>query len=143
MTREPARSLIIGSYINPWDAYLACGRLKAEGLNAWVAYDRHVWADWPLSLALGGARIFAMSSESQAAKTVLAAHDRGEYESCLSEEDKDAARLRCPVCNSTDVETRRFGSLTPVLFLFFILGAIFAVRQDRHHCRICGCDWRY
>ncbi|MBS0432212.1 MAG: hypothetical protein JSS21_07375 [Proteobacteria bacterium] len=143
MPRNPSRSVIVGSYINPWDAHIACGRLKAEGVDAWVAYDRHVWADWPLSIALGGARIIVLAMEMQAARTILAAHDHGEYESCLSEEDLAAARLHCPACGSTDIKTGRFSSQIPLLSVMAFFGAIFPVRLDRHRCMHCGCDWRY
>jgi hypothetical protein len=138
-----ARSVIVGRYVNPWDAYLACGRLNAEGIPAWVAYDQHVWADWPLSTALGGVRIMTILTQESEAQALLAAHDRGDFESCLTDEEREAATLHCPNCDSIDIETRRFGSLIPLLLFFFPFGAIFPVRRDRHHCCHCGRNWLY
>jgi len=137
------RSVIIASYLNPWDAHIACGRLRAEGIPAWVAYEQHVWAYWPLSVALGGVRIMTIVESAHDGKAILAALDRGEFEAFLPEEELEAAALRCPACASADIETRRFGSLVPLLFFFFPFGAIFPVRRDRHHCRSCGNHWRY
>ncbi|HJU07228.1 MAG TPA: hypothetical protein VJ727_01945 [Rhodanobacteraceae bacterium] len=138
-----SRSIIVARYISPWDAYLACGRLNAEGVHAWIAYDQHVWADWRFSTALGGVRIVTTIARAAEAKIVLAAHDCGEYESCLSGDDLEAAALRCPICNSTDIQTKRFGSLVPLLLFLFLFAVIFPVRRDRHHCRNCGRNWRY
>ena len=133
----------VASYTSPWDAHIACGRLHAEGIRAWVAYEQHVWADWPLSTALGGVRIMTAAANASEAQAILAAHDRGEYESCLAEEDLRAAALHCPQCDSTDIETLAFGSGIPLLAVLAFFGAIFPVRRDRHHCRNCSNDWRY
>jgi hypothetical protein len=135
--------VIIASYTSPWEAHIACGRLLAEGIHAWVAYEQHVWAYWPMSTALGGVRIMTDAANASEAKAILTAHDRGEYESCLSEEDLQAATLHCPKCDSTDVETLSFGSGIPLLAVLAFFGAIFPVRLDRHHCQHCGNNWRY
>jgi len=137
------RFVIIASYTNPWDAHIACGRLKAEGVYAWVAYEQHVWAYWPLSVALGGVRIMTIFESAHEAREILAAHDRGEYESCLPEEELQAAALHCPNCDSTDIETRLFGSQIALLAILAFFGAIFPVRRDRRHCRNCGHEWLY
>lgn len=39
----------VDSYTSPIDAYLAKGRLEAEGIPAFVAHDNHVWANWMYS----------------------------------------------------------------------------------------------
>ena len=62
----------VESYTSPWDAHVACGLLESEGIPASVAGEHHVWANWPISQALGGVRIQVPQEHVAKAKEVLA-----------------------------------------------------------------------
>ena len=44
-------------YFDPWEAHILCARLVAEGIPASVIGDQHIMANWPMSVALGGAAL--------------------------------------------------------------------------------------
>jgi hypothetical protein len=43
-------------HMTPVEDYIIKGRLEAEGLFAVVLFEHHIWAQWPISHALGGIR---------------------------------------------------------------------------------------
>lgn len=47
----------ISIYTTAIEAHIVKSRLEFEGIPAFVVFEHHVWADWSLSLALGGVRV--------------------------------------------------------------------------------------
>lgn len=70
---------LVGRYLIPADAFIACGCLRAAGIEAVVADDQLMQADLLLAPAIGGARVLVPLQELAAAQEVLAAFQRGEF----------------------------------------------------------------
>lgn len=76
----------IARYPDPIEAHIACGRLRAEGIDAHVADDHLGLANWEWRLAIGGIRLRVPEDDAERARHVLHELDAGGYAL-----DKDAA----------------------------------------------------
>jgi hypothetical protein len=69
----------IARYADPLEAQIACGRLRAEGIDAHVA-DAHMGlANWEWRLAVGGTRVLVDESDAEVARKVMRDLDAGRY----------------------------------------------------------------
>ena len=69
----------IARYADPLEAQIACGRLRAEGIDAHVA-DAHMGlANWEWRLAVGGTRVLVDESDAGRARVVMRDLDAGCY----------------------------------------------------------------
>lgn len=69
----------IARYPDPIEAHIACGRLRAEGIDAHVADDQLGLANWEWRLAVGGTRLRVPEAEAERAHRVLRELDAGGY----------------------------------------------------------------
>ena len=139
MTPPTGRDLVtVATYMFPWEAYIARGRLEAEGVAAFVADDNTVQMNWGYAWAIGGVRVQVPREQLGEAKLVLHNLAAGAYADTSVDEDGD--RQCCPRCSSTKFDTRRS---TPILVLMLV--ALFSMLPlpfpKRRHCRNCGYDW--
>ena len=133
----------VGRYFDPWEAYILQGRLEAEGIPASVANAQHILANWPLSVALGGAVLQVAGADLQRAEAIIAEYYAGVFENGLLAENPDAADT-CPACGSADISgsvPHRQRALTVATFL--LASAPFPTRASRMECATCGNHWRY
>ena len=133
----------VGRYFDPWEAYILRARLEAEGIPATVAGAQHIIANWPLSVALGGAAVQVPSAALQQAEAIIAEYHAGAFESDLLAEIPDAANA-CPACGSADVHgsvPHRQRALTIASFL--LASAPFPTKASHMACAACGNRWRY
>lgn len=133
----------VGRYFDPWEAHVLRARLESEGIPATVAGDQHIIANWPLSVALGGAALQVPSACLTQAQEIVADYHAGTLQADLIAEQPGAADA-CPACGAAEV----VGSvpleqrvLTVATFLF--AGAPFPTRASRMHCQACSHTWRY
>jgi len=91
----------VGRYINPVEAHIAKGRLEAEGITAYVQHEHHVWANWPISQALGYVKVQVNAEDIEVSRTVLEKCSAGEY--ALTENADDDNVTRCPQCGGTEI----------------------------------------
>lgn len=139
-----AKFKTVASFTFPIEAYLAKGRLEAEGIPALVAHENHVWANWMYSQALGGVKLQVLENNVEAANLVLEKHLKGAYESDLDSEFPDIEENHCPQCEAKQYESRlSLFSLITVLLTFGIFAIIFPLRKKHHKCRECGFNWKY
>ena len=69
----------IARFADPLEAQIACGRLRAEGVDAHVA-DAHMGlANWEWRLAVGGTRVLVDESDAEVARKVMRDLDAGRY----------------------------------------------------------------
>jgi hypothetical protein len=123
---------------NPWDAYVIRGLLESEGIPAIVADEYQIWADWQMSLALGGVKVKVPMSHREHALDVLAAFRHGEFEAAL-ENELQLPSIACPACQSKDIvaaPSPLWGLL--VMTMFVILGVFFLPGEREHSCNQCG-----
>lgn len=69
----------VASYHDPIEAHIACGRLRAEGIEAHVADDQLAVANWEWRLAVGGIRLRVAEDDAERARRVLRELDAGDY----------------------------------------------------------------
>lgn len=69
----------IARFADPLEAQIACGRLRAEGIDAHVA-DAHMGlANWEWRLAVGGTRVLVGEADAEFARKVMRDLDAGHY----------------------------------------------------------------
>jgi hypothetical protein len=134
---------IVGRYFDPWEAHILRARLEAEGIPASVIGDQHIIANWPLSVALGGAALQVPDAYLDQAQQIIAAYHAGTFKEDLIAEHPEAAD-RCPSCNSTEIA----GSIPIWLRIlnvatFLLASAPFPTSASRMRCHTCGHRWQY
>jgi hypothetical protein len=70
--------LMVARCLVPTQAHVVKGCLQAAGIDAIVADDQHVQADFLLAAAIGGARVLVPAQQLVQAREVLAAYERGD-----------------------------------------------------------------
>lgn len=134
----------IASYTSPIEAHIAKGRLEAEGIQAFIADEHHIWANWMYSNALGGVKIQVREEDAEQAKTILEQDQAGEFEEQLDEVFEDIKANACPNCGSKEfTSTFPFISLLLVILTLGLISVFFKVRRDRHRCLQCKQDWKF
>lgn len=128
---------VVEVHTSPWEAHVSRALLESEGIPAVLASEHHVWANWPMSLMLGGVRLLVPSQHFESARSVLAMRDSGELQAALAEEFPSSLSA-CSGCGSaTLVERRNWSSVALSVALLFLCKAIFPPAKDRR-CTCCG-----
>ena len=133
----------VGRYFDPWEAHILRARLVAEGIPATVAGDQHMMANWPMSVALGGAALQVPVEFLEQAQELVAAYHSGVLEQELIAADP-GVQDRCPSCLGKDfvasipVGQRALNVATTLLF-----SIPFSSAASRIECRSCGHHWHY
>lgn len=83
----------VASFHDPLEAHIACGRLRAEGIDAHVADDQLAVANWEWRLTLGGTRVRVADADAERARRVLRELDAGGY---ALDSDTTDATLQTP-----------------------------------------------
>lgn len=126
----------VASYTDAIQAHLARGRLEAEGIEAEVADEHYVSANWMMSNALGGVKLRVPERMAERAAQILRELEAGEF--ALPEAARD--ETHCPRCGSDAVEASSGSWRIAVLGLhLFQLPLPFT--RFSHRCRHCGHRW--
>ena len=104
----------VASYHDPIEAHIACGRLRAEGVDAHVADDQTAVANWEWRLAVGGIRLRVADADATRAYAVLRELESGGYALV------DEAALNDAFVRVTDRESRSSRIAWIALMLFGI-----------------------
>lgn len=84
----------VARFTDPLEAQIACGRLRAEGIDAHVA-DAHMGlANWEWRLAVGGTRVLVDEADAEFARRVMRDLDAGRF--ALDAESPQQPPLRSP-----------------------------------------------
>ncbi|GAB2668734.1 putative signal transducing protein [Arenimonas aestuarii] len=133
----------VGHYFDPWEAHVLRARLESEGIPATVAGDQHIIANWPLSVALGGAVLQVPSAYLGQAREIVADYYAGTLQADLVAAHPEAADA-CPACGEAQVVgTVPFGQRALAVATFLFATAPFPTRASRLRCQTCGHAWRY
>ena len=139
MTFETERYVTVETFTSPWEAQLARARLEAEGIESLVADEHVVRLDWAISNAVGGVKLKVREEDAERAAAALSGG------SPLPEiylvTDEEAARRRCPSCNSDNLTYERWSRLA-FFGPWLLLGFPLPVPRNRWSCRHCGSHWR-
>ncbi len=95
---SPDMFATIARYPDPIEAHIACGRLRAEGIDAHVADDHLGLANWEWRLAIGGIRLRVPEDDAERARRVLGELDAGAY--ALEEASEFDAAVHAPARES-------------------------------------------
>ena len=133
----------VGRYFDPWEAYILQGRLEAECIPSSVTGDQHIIANWPMSVALGGAALQVPSVYAEQALEVIAAYHAGAFEQDLLTAHPEAMDA-CPACGAAEIVGSvplRQRALAVATFL--LASAPFPTRASHMQCQACGHRWWY
>lgn len=128
------------TFTNQLEAHIVLGRLQAEGIPAYIAFEHHIAVEWWLSLALGGVRIQVPKGYYESALNILEAINNGKYENTLLEEFGLSDPVVCPSCSSKN--TASIAWLWKLaIFLGFL--TMLHVPYTRHlfKCGSCSAKW--
>jgi len=67
--------VIIARFDTQPEAWLARGKLEAEGLETWLEDEHLVQADWLYSIAVGGIKLLVEQASAERALTILQRDD--------------------------------------------------------------------
>ncbi|MFO1474640.1 MAG: DUF2007 domain-containing protein [Lysobacterales bacterium] len=84
----------VASFHDPIEAHIACGRLRAEGIDAHVADTHMGLANWEWRLTVGGTRVLVDERDAERARAVVRDLDAGAY--ALDADAGPGAGLRAP-----------------------------------------------
>lgn len=133
----------VGRYFDPWEAYILRARLIAEGVPASVSGDQLITANWPMSVALGGAALQVPVEFLDQAKDIVAAYHSGALQQELVQEDPSAADT-CPTCGSTALTASvPLGQRALNVVMYLVASAPFSTSASLLSCRSCGHHWHY
>lgn len=133
----------VATFTEPWEAHLFAGRLKAEGLMPSIAFENHVWNNWPIATALRGVQVQVPAHEAEDALAIFRASREGAYadlvtEACGPEPDN----LKCPACGSREIRSWHTAKEFLTSFLSVFLGSLILPAQPSGwRCKACGTKW--
>ena len=131
--------ITIARFNEPLQAELAKIKLNAEGINCFLAGENFVGTYWLLANAEGGVKLQVKETDAEKALEIIEHNQPTEAaEDNLPEETAD---LRCPKCNSEDVEYEQFSRklfFLSILLLRFPLPFL----KKSYKCNNCGYGWK-
>lgn len=126
----------VASYTDAIQAHLARGRLEAEGIDAQIADEHYVSANWMMSNALGGVKLRVPERMAVRAAEILRGLEAGEF--ALPEADREAGH--CPCCGSDAIDVSH-GSWRIAVLGLHLLQLPLPFARVSHRCRHCGHRW--
>lgn len=136
---DASELVVVGAFSQVHEAQLACSVLRAAGLDAAVADENTVAADWLLSNAIGGVKVLVRAEDVATARDVL--ENPGSVaetvDSSQPVDAEDAEEDVCPFCGSRAFVSVTSGKRINAL-LWMIAGIpLFPIRRHRR-CADCG-----
>ncbi|WP_052772939.1 DUF2007 domain-containing protein [Luteimonas sp. FCS-9] len=104
-------TVIVARYTDPLEAQLVCGRLQAEGIDAFVGDEHTALANWGWRLAIGGVKVHVPDADAARARAIIADLDAGAY--ALATDDASAG---APVPIDRESWSSRLAWVALVLF---------------------------
>jgi len=133
-------NITVSTHTTAIEAHIIRGRLEAEGVPAFVAFEHHVWAKWSLSVALGGVRVQVPPSCVEKAGQVLDYINTGKYQVELEEEVAFSVPAYCPSCSSVTTEPIKWPWKLALLAIFLVTIPV-PYSQHLMKCTACSHTW--
>ena len=128
-----ADPVVVRSFSKPYEAHLACSALQAAGIDAGLADEHLVSANWMYSNAVGGVKVLVPPELAGAARQVL--------ENTAVSEPTTTADSRpmpsCPRCGAVDLKATTHGQ-RPSFLTWLLLGFPLVPVLRRTLCLSCG-----
>jgi len=116
------RSIVLRRFEYAWQAYIAKGRLDAEGVQAAVTNEHISTANWTMVYAVGLVELRVPASEADRADEILNRHESGAYEEAPEASNRRSLALTCGSCGSTQRE--RLRNLWTKEFWTYVLSSV-------------------
>ena len=128
---------VVETHTSPWEAHISRALLESEGIPAFLASEHHIWANWSLSLALGGVRVLVPVGCVDAAVNVFKIRDAGELRAALLAQHPFGQPI-CLQCGSIKlIQTRSWLSIAAaVLFIYCWAFTFPPIKKTK--CADCG-----
>ena len=132
----------VATYTNPLEAHIVRGRLQAEGIEAYVAHEHHIWANWFLSTALGGVKLQVAPADAQRAREILRQEQAGDYAELMPDANGQDTRPQatCPACRSPEITAARRSERISLLVVW-LSSLPLPYNSVAMVCRSCGHNW--
>ena len=125
--------VVVRRFFSLPEALVAQSKLRADGIDSFIADQNVLGANPSLAHALGGARLFVDTADSAAAKEIL-------DEPVLAEFDVEGVgkyvQPRCPQCFSLDISFRANNDAG------LAMGLPMRIQEQAWICHTCSCRWQ-
>ncbi len=145
---EAKELVTIATFIEPYVAHMARGKLEAHGIVCYLENENIVGTNWLYSNAIGGVRLQVEKGDAERSLELL-----NEKTGDVSEEKERS--LCCPSCLSCDIQgvpkTRAewfwyfiLVSLLTILTLalIWIVMGLWIIQKKKWKCNQCGYEWK-
>ena len=130
-----SKPVVVGRYSFPHEAQIARASLESAGLNAVVADEHTINANWLYSQALGGVKVLVPAAQVEEAKELLSRDFSDDVDAQFGQDLEN-----CPVCDSQNHEIYTKGKL-PTFVVFILMGFPLFFYQHGLRCKDCGEFW--
>ncbi len=132
------RLVTIATFSQPVEADLVKSKLESENIECFIADQAIIQLNWLYSNAVGGVKLQVREVDAKKALEII--RSRSEELDC-QEEDAEAAKLKCPKCNSSYIAYEKF-SKRVVFLSWLFLGIPLPFLKRMHRCVDCGHEWK-
>ena len=92
----------VATFREAYQAYLAKGKLEAEGISSIVVDEYLVGINWMYSQAIGGVKVQVPEADYERATKIL----KEDYAKDLDALDQEGPKESCPKCGSLSISLR-------------------------------------
>ena len=130
----------VASFRESYKAYIARGRLEAEGIPVVIVDEHLVQVNWMYSQAIGGVKLQVPEEMLEQAREILSMDYEQELAAIEEAGIEPNSEEVCPQCGSSSTSVQRYSiwSLVPSL----IFGMPFFFRKRGRVCHRCGSTWK-
>jgi hypothetical protein len=125
----------IATFREAYQAYLAKGKLEAEGISSIVVDEYLVGIDWMLSQAIGGVKVQVAEADYERAAQIL----KEDYTKDLDALDQEGPKDSCPKCGSLLISLRPYSRWWLIPSLYFYAPIFY--RRKKWRCTNCSAIW--
>ncbi|MBL4623138.1 MAG: hypothetical protein JKY89_12150 [Immundisolibacteraceae bacterium] len=130
----------VAAYTTAIEAHIVKRRMEVEGIPAVVQFEHHVWANWSLSVALGGVRVQVPHSYLDESVNLLENLQAGMYEAVIEEQTECFESIVCPECGSEPTSHVNWSSKLALVVMFMIFLPV-PYSQHWMKCQDCSHQW--
>ena len=130
----------VASFREPYQAYIAKGRLETEDIPACVLDEHLIQIDWMYSQAIGGVKVQVPEEDFDRARAILKAEYAEELSSVEEAQLEPAPGDLCPRCRSDSISPPRYALWSLIPSLVLLLPVFF--RRKKWVCKNCGAQWK-
>jgi hypothetical protein len=125
----------VATFREAYQAYLAKGKLEAEGISSIVVDEYVVGINWMYSQAVGGVKVQVAEADYERAAQIL----KEDYTKDIDALDQEGPKDSCPKCASLSISLRPYAWWWLIPSLFFEAPIFF--RRKKWRCNNCGAIW--